>query len=159
MWKRIPSFPNYLINTDGIIMNDKYRVISAYTDRYGYKACTLFNNKIKKNRTIHSLVLEAFLRERKNGEQVNHINGNKEDNSLENLEYCTASENLKHAYKNGLKSARGSKNSQSKLSEKDVLEIKLLLGKISQKEIAIKFNIDQSTVSNIKTGKLWSHVV
>lgn len=159
MFKPVYGFEDYMINASGTeILNKDFKSISFYTDRYGYKCATLRNKGIKKNKTIHSLVMETFVMKRPFDMQINHIDGDKTNNDVSNLEYVTASENLKHAYKTGLKCALGEKNGQAKLTAKDVKEIKSLFGVISQSKIAKKFNIDQSTVSNIKTGKLWSHV-
>lgn len=158
MFKVIPSFPNYMKNINGTVINKKFRYMKKYIDRYGYEVVTLRNNKKRYNKTIHSLVMESFIFKRPNNYQINHIDGNKQNNNLFNLEYCTPSQNIKHSYDTGLRSAIGEKNGQSKLTEKEVKEIKSLIGKASQYTIARKYNIDQSTVSNIKNGKLWSYV-
>ena len=88
--------------------------------------------------------------------QVNHIDGNKKNNCLSNLEWCTNTENQRHAFAHGLISRKGEKNSQSKLTEKDVLEIiNMLLNKIPYRKIMDKFNISKSTISAIKNKRLW----
>jgi hypothetical protein len=159
LFKTIPSFPNYMINRVGEVQNYKNKILSSYTDRYGYLVSTLYLDKKRKKRTVHSLVMETFVHIRKGNCQINHIDGDKKNNKLENLEYCTASDNLSHAYRIGLKSAIGERNGFSKICSKDVVNIKKMLANgQTQKLVASFFEIDQSTVSNIKTGKLWSHV-
>ncbi len=159
MWKVIPSFENYLINKDGIIKNSKGKILSFFINKDGYKINTLYSNKKRKKRSNHSLVLEAFVGIRPKKMTINHIDGNKLNNNIKNLEYVSMGDNHRHAYSISLKNATGEKNGYSKLTEKDIVQIKKLIGKLTQKEIANKFKIDQSTVSCIKTGKLWSHVL
>lgn len=77
--------------------------ISQREDKYGYMRCNLYFDGTHIVRTIHRLVAEAFLPNPENLPQVNHIDGNKKKNHVENLEWCTASQNVKHAFDTGLK--------------------------------------------------------
>lgn len=69
----------------------------------GYTFVQLRKNNKTKCLSVHRLVAMAFINNPKNKPQVNHINGNKKDNNVENLEWCTQGENNAHAYRNGLK--------------------------------------------------------
>ena len=91
--------------------------------------------------------------------QVNHIDGNKHNNSLSNLEWCTCSENLKHAFAHNLHSQTGERNSCAKLTESDVEQIiqKLLLGE-KVTSIAKEFNVGHVTISDIKMHRNWAHL-
>lgn len=91
--------------------------------------------------------------------QVNHIDGNKHNNSLSNLEWCTCSENLKHAFTNNLYSQTGEHNSCSKLTEDDVKQIvqRLLLSE-KVTDIAKEFNVKYTTITAIKTHKKWAYL-
>jgi len=104
--------------------------------------------------------LTSFVGIDQNKKFGNHKNGIKFDNRLDNLEWSTRSENMKHAYRTGLQSQLGEKNTQSKLIKNDIIKIKLLLkeNKLNQKEIGKLFNISNVTVSKINTGKLWSYI-
>lgn len=80
--------------------------------------------------------------------QVNHIDGNKENNRLDNFEFCTAKENINHAYKTGLHSKRG------RLTYEELNQIVNMLNTgTTYREIAIMFNISSTYVSQIAAGK------
>jgi predicted XRE-type DNA-binding protein len=136
------------------------RILKLSLKHTGYLNVNLSKDCIKKYYRVHRLVAFAFLENPMNKPQVNHKNGEKTDNKVENLEWCTGSENTIHSFKNKLQPLPlGTKNSQSKLSESDVLEIKkLLLKKVKQKEIAKIFEISIPSVSNIKRNKNWIHI-
>lgn len=132
------------------------RTLKPIKVAFGYYAVDLVKDKKIKRFLVHRLIANAFLDNTENKPQVNHINGLKGDNSLENLEWATASENQKHAIKNGLRSAKGEKNSQSKLTKDQVLEI--FNDNSKYHIISIKYNISVPTISDIKRGYSWCSV-
>ncbi|QMM52481.1 HNH endonuclease [Enterobacter sp. RHB15-C17] len=79
-------------------------------DSDGYLMVMLWSDGIPTNKKIHRLVAQAFIPNSEDKPQVNHLNGNKADNSVSNLEWATPSENVLHAYRIGLKDQRGVKN-------------------------------------------------
>ena len=113
-----------------------------------------------KSRLVHRLVAEAFLPDFLDKPQVNHIDGDKLNNHVSNLEMATAKENAAHAYKTGLKvSVKGENHGRAKLSAEDVISIKsLLLKGETNISIAKKFGISTTVISYIKSGKIWRHI-
>ena len=148
----------YIIYDDARLYDIKLgRFKNPIENRKGYLRYTIYVFGKRKFFFVHRLVLKTFNPvENMDNLQVNHIDGNKKNNCLSNLEWCTNTENQRHAFAHGLISRKGEKNSQSKLTEKDVLEIiNMLLNKIPYRKIMDKFNISKSTISAIKNKRLW----
>ncbi len=98
----IKNFEEYLINRDGKIYSTKSKKFLTPRDRNGYLAITLCKNNKRYDFSIHRLIALTFIPNPENKPYINHIDGNKHNNSLENLEWCTGSENVQHAYDTGL---------------------------------------------------------
>lgn len=122
----------------------------------GYMQIDLCKDKKIKRYLVHRLMAKTFLENKENKEQVNHINGIKDDNKLENLEWNTRSENQLHSIRLGLRTTVGEKNSQSKINSEQVLLI--LNDKRYYKEIIKDYNVSISTISDIKRGYSWTHI-
>lgn len=107
----------------------------------------------------HRLIAEAFILNLENKPQINHKNGIKSDNRIENLEWCSPSENVQHAIINGL-IKRGEDHFLSKLKNKDIIEIFKLSEKgLTQRKIAKMFNVSQGTIFNILNKKKYKNVI
>lgn len=98
-FKEIPGYDNYLINKKGIIINKKTKGILAGSDRNGYRRVTLKNQ----NKTVHILLYETFVGPIPEGYVIDHINGVKDDNRLENLRAVPQSDNMSNAFLHGHK--------------------------------------------------------
>ena len=145
------------------------RVYNSITKKYlkprmhtsGYKQVSLYINKKEHRFYIHRLVLLHF-----NPiilgdiNQVNHINGIKDDNRLVNLEWVNNSKNQKHAYSIGLKkNIDGENNYNSKYTNKQIHKVcKMLEKHIPYSKISEKTNVDYNTISDIKCGRRWRHI-
>jgi len=158
-FKEIPGCKDYFISKDGIIISKKagkgtrraaLRQYSHTTKCFG---ADLMVNGEKKKFKVHRLVALTWIKNPENKPQVNHVNGNRYDNRVENLEWVTDSENKKHAHR-VLKRARGSNPKKSKEIERAIPLIKALLsvGK-KQVDIAKRFGVDPSVISDINRNK------
>lgn len=102
-WKNIDEYPNYSVSNLGNIRNDKRgKLLKLSMNTWGYCTVSLYKNGIERRLSVHRLVAMSFIANPLNKKEVNHINGNKRDNSTDNLEWMTRSENMKHATDNGL---------------------------------------------------------
>lgn len=104
-WKPIKGFEGlYAISIDGVIKSLSRNVVKAQsTNNWGYKTVSLFKDGKHYHKFVHRLIAETFIPPFC-GEQINHIDGNKSNNSVENLEWCVGSENMTHAFEKGLHS-------------------------------------------------------
>lgn len=101
VWKQISNLP-YEISSLGKIRNLKGKVLKTYIQNSGYEQIKLNYQGLHIHKSIHRLVAEAFITNPLNKLYVNHIDGNKLNNTVDNLEWCTNSENILHARKTGL---------------------------------------------------------
>lgn len=132
------------------------RKITPSISKSGYLLIDLCINGVIKKYSVHRLIALAFINNPLSKEQVNHINGNKTDNRVINLEWNTRSENQRHSISIGLRSTNGIKNSQSKLNDEQVLSI--FNDKRLYKDISSDYGVSIITVSNIKSGYSWNHI-
>lgn len=102
--KPIIGFERYLVNSVGQIYDTKkQKNICQWIDNVGYYQCNLYDNDGKKYyKRVHRIVAEAFIPNPDNLKQVNHIDGNKRNNNITNLEWTTNSKNTQHGYDNNL---------------------------------------------------------
>ena len=102
-WSKIDEYSNYSVSRNGDIRNDRTgKLKTGRLNRYGYPVVDLYSNGERQTERIHRLVAEAFVPNPECKPQVNHINGDKTNNSADNLEWVTPSENMRHSVANGL---------------------------------------------------------
>ena len=154
MWAKVNN--NYEVSDTGQIRNAKTgRVLKQFVGKDGYLRTQIAGKTV----VVHRLVACMFLRTETGKEFVNHIDGNKQNNHASNLEWCTRSENMKHAYSHGLKSASGTKNSRRKLSEEDVAFIRKYYipydKKFGAKALGKRFGVAHQTIAAVAHGQNW----
>lgn len=154
----------YFATEDGHIYSEHLkRNISEYTDKDGYKKVRLSNGDgSRKVFSVHRLILETFQpNPNSKNLQVNHIDGNKTNNCISNLEWVTCKQNINHAYNLGLYHNIGDNNNgDHKLSTPQVLEIidLLLQHKMTIQAIANKYQVSKFAIESIKYKRTWKHL-
>ena len=162
----IEGYDGYYISENGVVYSDKgsYRIaLVQRIDIDNYKTVGLYKNGQCKRFKVHRLVANAFLPKIEGKECVNHIDGNKWNNKATNLEWCTNSENSKHAFANGLNKygnkQRIGARKKARLTEEQVLQIKKLYSEgHSQREIGEMFKYDHTAVHDIIAGDLYKPI-
>ena len=147
-FKTIKDFPNYEVNADGLVRNKKTQyILKPSPDTCGYHQVCLSMNGKQKHPLVHRLVAQAFIPNPQGKPCVNHINGHPTDNNVSNLEWCTQSENMLHAYALGLIS----KAKRSHIKESEVHAIcKLLQDGLSRSAVAKALNVSFNVVAHIR---------
>lgn len=148
---KIRSMDRKIITVTGKIKNLKGKIIKPHFDKDGYLQISVHKNNKQKHGKVHRLVAEAFIKNPYKKEQVNHIDGNKQNNNVMNLEWCTDKENKEHAKLKGLYNNKGFNNYNSKLTFKQVNRIReeYKEGRFTMKEIAIKYNVSPQHICDI----------
>jgi len=161
-WKRIKEYRNYLISDQGRVFNLKFkRFLKPAKNTWGYLQIVLQNNGVRKIQKVHRLVALAFISNPDKKPQVNHIDGIKTNNHVENLEWCTNSENSHHAMDNGLlKPVKGSKHYRAKLNENKVLKIRRIFatGDYTKTALGKMFGVSDVHIGDIVNRKNWTHI-
>jgi len=156
---RVKSHSKLLNSNNGLKRRTKERILKAQDKGRGYRHVLLYKNKKVKNSSLHSLVLCAFNGSKPDGCEASHINGDKTNNNILNLCWENHSDNMKRKVGHGTNNA-GEDNVTSKLTEKEVLQIRHIYswGVKTQSELAKRFKISQSNISDVVTRKIWSHI-
>ena len=134
------------------------RFIGRSIDRYGYVKRVLCKQGKNYNITEHRLVAYAFIENLENKATINHINGIKTDNRVENLEWNTNLENKQHAVKSGLTNLKGINHPKSKLTEEQVLEIREFGFSQTRMSLSKKYGVARITISRIIKKENWNHI-
>lgn len=163
-WKRIEGLPDKIEVSNFGRVRSNGKILSGEKCNNGYIRHH-FSHKGKTFRfNAHKLVALAFLPNPNKKQCVNHIDGDKTNNRLENLEWCTYSENLVHAFKTGLRCCNGELNPVSRLTEDQVKEIRKLYvkgkhGEFNSRGLAKRFNVSPTIILRIVKRKVWNHIL
>ena len=161
----VPSNQNYAASRSGDVVRivgsrgtKAGRKVKSNKGPDGYHRTCLWKDNRGANRTVHSIVAEAFLGPCPEGMEVNHIDANKSNNSVENLEYVTRSQNLLHRTARGI--GRGEDNAMCKTTASVVREIRHDhdVNGLGYKRLAKKYGMTWGAVRSIATRKVWRHV-
>jgi hypothetical protein len=153
---QVSNFGN--VKSLGNEFSRKERLLKLSPQSKSYLTVVLQKNATRKMVLVHRLVAEHFIDNTESKLQVNHINGDKTDNAIENLEWVSHRENLDHAIKNNL-TLKGEENRNSKLKDVDVIKIHSLLQRgTTTKELSESYNISYSTIDGIRTNRYWKHL-
>ena len=144
----------------------KGHILTQRDNSNGYLRCDINITGKTKSHLVHRLVAEKFIPNPDNKPFVNHIDGNKHNNSVNNLEWCTRNENERHAWKTGLKhdiATKGELHGMHKLSKKDVEYIRKHHarngGNMKTGELARNFNVNPQTITDIVSERIWRSVL
>jgi hypothetical protein len=181
-WRPVPEFEDYyeisnmgrvkskaiFIRHDGNWSDEhgyvkKIKTKNITMNRYGYLTSKLCKLGKCRRLTVHRLVAKAFIPNPEGFTQVNHVDGNKENNVVTNLEWVSAARNIQHAYETGLMNSdhlQGSNHHNAKLTEEDVKTMRRIYneGTVTIKALANKYNIGASTARDILTHRTWRNV-
>lgn len=156
IWKDISNFKGlYQISTKGRVYSIKSKMIMKQQCADGYPTVSLHRRGKGINYRVHILMAKTFL-----SHVVNHKDGNKENNNIENLEWVTQKENISEAIKMGTHNTRGSNHGMHKLTEDN---IRLIRKRYSNREtpcrvIADEFGVSGQTINLILLGRKWKHI-
>lgn len=160
IFKQYPFNDKYLISNYGRIYCKRGYLVRQFINRNGYIECKLD----RENKLVHRLVLLTFdFNKKYNSLDVNHKDGNKQNNFIKNLEWCTRKENIAHSIRNGL-TCVGEQHPNSTHKNSDIHKIcKYLEDGKSTKEISILLDIPYDKlfikfISKIRTRKSWMHI-
>ena len=138
------------------------KLLKHSTTRTGYHQVRLFDGRgsaASKAHYVHRLVAVAFLGPIPDGRQVNHKDGDKSNNALDNLEYVTAKQNIHHAERLGLRpKAHSEAHWNTRLTAEQVRTIRALAGQMMQRDIARRFGISEAHTHRIIHRQVWRHL-
>jgi hypothetical protein len=156
----IKSLPDYQVTSNGRVFSKlSYRFLTSSLSSTGYLIIRL-KKPFKVTRSVHRLVAEHFLDNSNRYKCVNHKNGNKLDNRVENLEWCSHKQNNNHAIETGLHNPFGENSGNSKLTNAQVLEIRRLYKetKVSYRKLAEIFKVSFGNIGDIVNRRRWKHI-
>lgn len=158
-WRIIPDRPDYEASTQGRIrlrvasrLHPAGFVLTSRIDSTGYPSVALVGHTRER---VHALMRSAFFGVKVAGHEMNHIDGDKTNNRLVNLEYVTAAENRRHAFKSGLNRV-GELHGQSKLNPEKVRLIRS--SNKSNYQLAAELGVGEATIRSARKGETWAHV-
>lgn len=160
--KPIPGFPLYKVTRDGTVWSvhtSPTRELTPWTGPRGYQSVRLYRDTESYFKLVHRLVLMAWDRVPRPGEQCRHLNGDPSDNRLSNLAWGTAQENQDDRARHGTKCI-GEAHPMAQLSAEEVLAIRRRYRDedVSQQELGASYGVGRSMIGRVVRGENWEHV-
>lgn len=169
IWKEIPGRERFMVSNLGNVkalafqcvwrgrtMDRPEKLVKKSNHSAGYQVVALGDNK---KHFIHRIVMLAFVGPPTGRQDVNHIDGNKHNNALENLEYCDRMHNVRHAIATGLQDNSGENNGQSKYRESDIRRAyQLVMDGASYTEANRLTGVSVGMIQQVVNGKRWKHL-
>lgn len=174
-WRVVDDSQDYLVSSEGriksrervVIRNNgrkhhvRERVLKTATDKNGYNRVGIVISGKLCTRKVHRLVAQAFLARQSTDTEVNHRNGNKSDNRVFILEWCTKQENIDHSFncglqENSIRLLLQRNRSKRKLTKEQVLFIRANYGVYKKTELAKMFNCDRKTLQSVYLKKTYA---
>ena len=162
MIKQIPGFNNYFADTEGNIYSNKsgkLKKLNPWSKKDNRRQKTE-NNYLnveldKQCFMVHRLIAMTFIDNPNNKTQINHINGIKYDNRVDNLEWCNNDENQKHAYKNNLNHKKTPGNAKLNYQIAEEIRKKYSTKQYTQKQLGVEYNVSKTTIGDIVRNKYY----
>lgn len=157
-WKDVIGYENYQVSNLLKVRNNKGLILNISLNNNYYRV-GLSKNNVPKYIKLHRVIAIAFIPNPDNLPCINHIDGDKLNNNIDNLEWCTYRHNQLHAYRTGLRipiENKGTKNPMSKLTNEDVIFIRNSNLKI--KELCEIFGLKHQAISKIRLRQRWTHI-
>ncbi len=156
---QVKSVPRIIVRSNGRQHTIVSKILKPAVDKSGYKRVGLMKGGKPMTKKVHRLVAETF-HVFKEGQEVNHLDGDKLNNHKDNLEWCSRSDNMKHAFNKGLaKPLRGSDNPTAQIDDIKALTIKTLIHSgVKLIDISKQYGISYHIIKDINRGRTWKHV-
>lgn len=156
-WRDVPEYEGlYRVSNLGRVFRvDKGYFVTLQAFKTGYIFVALYKHSKRKLFRIHRLLMAVFVGTPPPRHEVNHLDGDKTNNQLSNLEYVTRSQNIRHAIAT-LGHYHGVSHSLAKLNDEAVRFIRS--STLSKRELAEKFGVTTGTINCVIKGKTWKHV-
>jgi hypothetical protein len=170
-YRLVDGFPAYCVGSDGtvwsrystdgngnVILSNRWNRVTHYLSKQGYPRITLSKDGAKVGVMVHKLVLEAFVGPRPQGKEARHLDGNRQNNRLDNLCWSTHVENCADKVAHGTNIC-GERHYLAKLTNRKVKDIRAAIANgHTQRKIAEMFGVSQRLVHKIHKREAWKHV-
>ena len=163
IFKPVEGYENYQVSNYGRVKRfyktKPPRILKPRINRGGYLSVHLVKDGKQKNFLVHRLTAEAFIPNSEGKPFINHRDGNKFNNHIGNLEWCTQKENIRHAVNNGLqKVLKGEEHGRAKLTADQARFIRGNPDGLTGRQLAKLFGITPTAISLIQRGVNWKCV-